>query len=651
MKYLLYLKLLIVVLILVFYGSVLLHKTNLPTDDLGRHLTNGKIIWETSSIPKTNFYSYTEPDFPFLNHHWLSGVVFYFLFVLFGFNGLIIFKIVLLLSAFSLVFLVAAKKGNFWLAAIASIPAIFILSERTDVRPEIFSYFFTALFLYSLIKFSDNPKTGKIFWLIPLQILWVNLHIYFFIGPAMVAGFLLEKIVANRKNLKNNPLIKKLSVFLLLLFASCFLNPTGYKTVFYPLNIFRNYGYDIVENKSPFFLENLMHNPAIPFFKLSLGLTAISFIISLILHKFSVFYFLAALLTSVASIIAIRNFPFFALIFLPAFSLNLKSFLKDLINQAKSKIPRALPAIKIISAILLVILLYLSISYNLAGKLPPNKKKGIGLTFQSNAAAEFFRKENTKGPIFNNYDIGSYLIWHLYPQEKVFVDNLPEAYSASFFTQIYIPMQTYEEKWQDQLKKYDFNAIFFTQQEGTWWGQNFLKQRLSDENWVLIYADSQALILIKNNEANKDLIEKHKITQKNIIDKIIYLKNEKLDAQMDGIHLLRLAGRNDLAFSWCKELDEKYPNEGKILLEMGYLKSSQGNSVNLALASEYMEKAIELGENLPASFNQLGLIYFNLGKYEQAKNAWQQALEKNPGNENARNYLEQLQQLILPKIP
>ena len=330
----------------------------------------------------------------------------------------------------------------------------------------------------------------------------------------MVAGFLLEKIVANRKNLKNNPLIKKLSVFLLLLFASCFLNPTGYKTVFYPLNIFRNYGYDIVENKSPFFLENLMHNPAIPFFKLSLGLTAISFIISLILHKFSVFYFLAALLTSVASIIAIRNFPFFALIFLPAFSLNLKSFLKDLINQAKSKIPRALPAIKIISAILLVILLYLSISYNLAGKLPPNKKKGIGLTFQSNAAAEFFRKENTKGPIFNNYDIGSYLIWHLYPDEKVFVDNRPEAYSTPFFTQIYIPMQTYKEKWQDQLKEYDFNAIFFTQQEGTWWGQNFLKQRLSDENWVLIYADSQALILIKNNEANKDLIEKHKITQK-----------------------------------------------------------------------------------------------------------------------------------------
>jgi hypothetical protein len=291
MKYLLYLKLLIVVLILVFYSSVLFHKIDLPTDDLGRHLTNGKIIWETKSIPETNFYSYTEPDFPFLNHHWLSGVVFYFLFVLFGFNGLIIFKIVLLLSAFSLVFLVAAKKGNFWLAAIASIPAIFILSERTDVRPEIFSYFFTALFLYSLIKFSDNPKTGKIFWLIPLQILWVNLHIYFFIGPAMTAGFLLEKIIANRKNLKNNLLVKKLTTLFLLLSAGCFLNPAGYKLAFYPLGIFKNYGYDIVENKSPFFLEDLMHNPTIPFFKLTLGFLIISFIIAVVFRNFSVFYF------------------------------------------------------------------------------------------------------------------------------------------------------------------------------------------------------------------------------------------------------------------------------------------------------------------------------------------------------------------------
>ena len=107
----------------------------------------------------------------------------------------------------------------------------------------------------------------------------------------MTAGFLLEKIIANRKNLKNNLLVKKLTTLFLLLSAGCFLNPAGYKLAFYPLGIFKNYGYDIVENKSPFFLEDLMHNPTIPFFKLTLGFLIISFIIAVVFRNFSVFYF------------------------------------------------------------------------------------------------------------------------------------------------------------------------------------------------------------------------------------------------------------------------------------------------------------------------------------------------------------------------
>ena len=241
------------VLLFSLLAVFLIHNFDSIGQDIGRHLKIGEIIWQTKEVPKVNLFSFTEPDFPFLNHHWLSGVIFYFLFLLAGFSGMIIFKIIILLASFFLIFYISAKKGNFWLAAIFSIPAIFILSERTDVRPEIFSYFFTALFLYLLFSFADNPKSKKIFWLIPLQIIWVNLHIYFFIGPAMVLGFLAEKIIRNRKNIKNNPLIKRLSSIIFLLFAACFLNPAGWKTVFYPLNIFKNYGYDVAENKSPFF--------------------------------------------------------------------------------------------------------------------------------------------------------------------------------------------------------------------------------------------------------------------------------------------------------------------------------------------------------------------------------------------------------------
>jgi tetratricopeptide (TPR) repeat protein len=492
----------------------------------------------------------------------------------------------------------------------------------------------------------ENPVQNKIFWLIPLQLLWANLHIYFFIGIAMTAGFLLEKIIIHRNHLKKNPLIKKLSFLILSLMAISLINPYGIKLLLYPLNIFKNYGYDIVENKSPLFLQHLMHDSAIPAFKIAVVLLIISFFFSF--RQWPIFLFLASLSTIIAGFLMIRNFPLFALIFLPAISINLKNAAEKVKIEVEIINERVSSALKITLPCILTGVIILIFFHYLNGAFFQNKEKGVGLTFQSNASAEFFIKENLRGPIFNNYDIGSYLIYRLYPKEKVFVDNRPEAYPKDFFDHTYLPMQMNEEKWREFDKKYNFNIIYFTQQEGTWWGQSFLRQRLRDDGWALIYADSQAVILIKNSPENQAIIQQYKIAKENIIDKIIYLKNNNLKTQMNGVHLLDLIGRYDLAIDWCQELNKKYPDEGRIWLEMGYLKSAENNAESLKTSSQYLEKAIELGENLPATYNQLGLVYFNLGQFSKAKNAWQQALNSDPDNQNAKDYLKQYEALNLP---
>jgi len=41
---------------------------------LGRHIKNGELVLNGDfGILKSNFYSYTEPDFPVINHHWGGG--------------------------------------------------------------------------------------------------------------------------------------------------------------------------------------------------------------------------------------------------------------------------------------------------------------------------------------------------------------------------------------------------------------------------------------------------------------------------------------------------------------------------------------------------------------------------------------------------
>ena len=69
---------------------ILLHTKTISfvTADLGRHLKNGELLVSSGTILHTNFYSYTEPDFPVVTHHWGSGAIFYLIWKLSGFEGL-----------------------------------------------------------------------------------------------------------------------------------------------------------------------------------------------------------------------------------------------------------------------------------------------------------------------------------------------------------------------------------------------------------------------------------------------------------------------------------------------------------------------------------------------------------------------------------
>ena len=135
---------------------------------------------------------------------------------------------------------------------------------------------------------------------------------------------------------------------------------------------------------------------------------------------------------------------------------------------------------------------------------------GFGLYEKNQSAANFFKDQNIQGPIFNNYNIGGYLIFYLWPK-KVFVDNRPEAYPASFFQNVYIPMQEQEAVWQEQSRQYNFNAIVFGYRDRTPWAQNFLGQRLSDSSWAPVWADQWVLILLRRNELNQSIIDRFEI--------------------------------------------------------------------------------------------------------------------------------------------
>ncbi len=518
-------------LMLAWSGLLVARKIDLTTADLGRHIMNGEIIVtgapaDVWAVLHTNFYSYTNTNFPFINHHWLTGVVFYLLYQAGGFNLLSIFYIVFTVITFAIFFRLAQKQSNTLIAAILSVLLLPIITSRKEIRPEVFSYLFCGIYYWLLWQWrqlrlttpdSLSPASGaKVnrpllvkegrawLYLLPLiMVLWVNLHIEFIIGIGVIGVFWVEQVWRWWRKQTNE--LWFLTLILLLSTAATLFNPSTWRGAIYPFFIFSNYGYTVVENQNIFFLQRLHADNGlyVGLFEamIVLGLLSLAAVIVWRRNKFVLPNFLLLITFSFLAADAVRDFPLFGLFAVPIIATNVYAFVPSLPTGVYRKLVGG-----IMLAIILGGILRFTQNLNEQGEI-----FGIGLMPGELSAANFFKANQLQGPFFNNYDVGGYLIFNLFPQEKVFVDNRPEAYPASFLQNIYIPAQEDPAKWQALDSQYNFNAIFFYYHDLTPWAQQFLIARVQDPAWAPVYVDSYNIIFLKRNSENAELIKKYEL--------------------------------------------------------------------------------------------------------------------------------------------
>ncbi len=669
-------------IVLIFF-----QKIDLTSSDLGRHLHNGRVLFDNSDILFKNAYSYTEPDHPFINHHWLYGVIVYFVYELSGFSGLTIFNIFLVLITFSLVFFIATQKigrssanffaqtkiDSFYLLSFISLPVILLLSQRTEIRPEIFSALFIVV-TYLILELSDDSQRKWLPWLlVPLFLFWVNIHIYFFIGLALigfkVAAILIKVLSEKKKEYKK--FFKFSAIFLASALISLF-NFNTWQGLVYPLNIFRNYGYEIAENKSVFFLEHLTINHNFQIFKFLLVLLSISWILYFIFSyynnknnkttflnsvKIRLFDILICLFITALSIFSSRNIALFGLISLIIISSNIGPFLIYLqrVNQVTSSLWQryifsSSSKINLIAFFTIFFLIISSFIYVINDERQNNSlirgSFGLGLENNNEASAEFYRQNNLKGPIFNNYDIGSALIFWLYDLEKVFVDNRPEAYSVSFFDEIYKPMQIEVDKWAEYSKLYDFSTIYFTHTDSTYWAEQFLSRIVNDKKWSLVYFDEKTAIFInleKYDEATVDALSLDNLMIKNKIRNLAKISDIKTKLYLASF--AQKVGLSQLTVEICREVLFIYPNQARALFYLAGVYSNSEMRADLLTSLDYSKRALEAGLRLPGVYNHRAEVYWKLGDYYRAEEAWRLSLKIDKKNINASYFLAQIDEL------
>ncbi len=465
-------------LLLLFFVFSFLFKADHSFDqDLGRHLKLGEIIWQTKSVPKANLFSYTNPDFPFINTHWLFEVWVYLTSQSIGLQSLLVIKILIFLLSIWIILKIIPKEKSLLLLPIGYI-FFHVLRERTEFRPEIFSFLFTASTYYILERFLRGPT--KLIYLLPaIQLIWINTHIYFFVGLILQAIFLLHLLYHHLRSHIGSGKVKILGIIFVLSVAASLINPNGLAGFLYPLNVTKNYGYTIVENQTIFLLESIgFIDPNIIYAKITIGLTALILLFAAYKRVFEIKNILIAGFGVALALINVRGLPYLVFLSLPAALLSIPA------SIAKKGF------FIILTTLTIILLIFESFSY---------LKSKPQLKFVENvkAAMDFVISNKLSGPIYNNFDIGSYIIYKGYPNYQVFVDGRPEAYPTKFLTEEYIPSQADYSKFKELDKKYSFKTIIFSRTDQTPWGRNFLNSVTRDNTWKTVYLDNFMIVLVK----------------------------------------------------------------------------------------------------------------------------------------------------------
>jgi hypothetical protein len=180
---------------LLVFALIALRAQSLMSDgDTYLHIAAGQWMWAHHAIIYTDPFSYTLLGHPWLTHEWLSEVV---MAIVFGLGSWQALDLLFAFAAAATAFLLARallRYLNPIPAAVIQQLALVCIFPHLLMRPHALALPLLIAWTYGLLIARDE-KRGPHLALLPLMVLWANLHGSFVVGLFLVAVFGLEAAV------------------------------------------------------------------------------------------------------------------------------------------------------------------------------------------------------------------------------------------------------------------------------------------------------------------------------------------------------------------------------------------------------------------------------------------------------------------------
>jgi len=467
------------------YLVFLVHGNHLLADaDTYWHLAVGRWIIEHGTIPVSDPFSHTMPGAPWTAHEWLSEVILAAAYATAGWTGLIALTALAFAGALAILtrFLLRELEPVHALMFVAF--AVMLPLTHLVARPHVLAMPLMVLWTAHLVRASEHGRAPSL-WLLPVMMLWANLHGSFTLGLGFTLFFSVEGVLNARSQNKTMAAAKSWFAFAGLAFLSALATPHGLKGILFTLHIFGgSYALDhIAEWRSPNFhffqpLEVWLFAglAAVLFQGLRLPLTRIVLLLGL-LHlglkhgrNIELLGLLAPLFLAAPLAGQWRERQ--------ATGQQLETM--DHFFQALAQRASKSAMILVVSGLVAATILATQLD-----ELRPDK----GIT--PSDAVQAVRKAKLTGPVLNEYNFGGYLIYSGIPP---FIDGRADMYGDTFFKQ-YIEALSLEapDGLSQVLEKYHIQWTLLP--------PNAPAVALLDHmpEWRRLYADKVAVVHIKKS--------------------------------------------------------------------------------------------------------------------------------------------------------
>lgn len=462
---------------------------NFADPDLWRHVLVGQVILHTWRLPVSDPYSYTAFGHLWRNHEWLAQTVMALFYDSFHVLGLKLLK--LICAAATISFLAAGMAETEAPARIQRSILILIalaLAPQMQFRPQLFSYALLGL-LFALLARETYRGPAQLWTAIPVFALWANLHGGYIVGLGALAAYTAVSVVhdiSRRRRLWPNT---RLAAIVVGCTAATLVNPLG-------MSIWPNVLHSVTDPAVKAAI--LEWQPLLAMLARQLHASiagAVIYIIPILLFAALTISIVMAPPLDDAALILVAAFfaagAFYAVrnmalaVIAVAIPLTRHAGLVAIKRSRREDAPEADRGFNPALAVSLAVLLAL-----LGGLFSTRLKAGFKCPA---AAVSFMKQHRLHGNILCDFSWGEYLLWHMTPQSKVFIDGRWELVYPHNVMREYIRFDGGTADAKAVLKEYPHDFVLIPPTSRAY------RIVFEDPQWKIVYRDPVAVLFARSS--------------------------------------------------------------------------------------------------------------------------------------------------------